>query len=110
MADDDWQDQQRPPSRVSGVGEAALGGLIAVTLQAGLSGALIGGASVLTGAGKASNVPGWLSCVACGQFVWLLPVFVVALWWRPGFAGGLAAGAMFGAALGVGLACLVAAT
>lgn len=104
----DWSDQHRQVGTTAHLGEMGMGAITAIALQAMMSALALGVWAVQTGAGSAGQVAGPLTCAACGQFVWLFPAFLVAMWWRPGFAGGLAFGAMFGAGLGVGLACLVA--
>lgn len=102
----DWHDQERPAGATAQLGEIGMGALAAIAMQAFLSSLAVGVWAINTGAQSPGQV-GWpLTCAACGQFVWLFPAFIIVLWWRPGFAGGLAFGAMFGAALGIGLACL----
>ena len=85
-----------------------MGALFAIAMQAGLSVLFIAGAAVWNGGVQSTQIAGWLSAASCGQFVWLFPAFVISLWWRPGFAGGLALGSFFGSMLGFSLSCLAA--
>lgn len=105
---EDWRDQDRPLGGTAFAGEAGMGALVAILLQTMVSVTLIAAAAVWNGGVTSGGIAGWLSAAACAQYMWMAPAFVVALFWRPGFAGGLALGAMFGTVLGFGLSCLAA--
>ncbi len=106
----DWPDQDRPLGPLAHVGEMLAGAVLALGVQTWLTAGLVALGAVWNGVLDNAVAARWIAAASCAQCAWVVPAFVLCLWWRPGLAGGLVAGATGGVVLGFAVACLALAS